>query len=121
MKYFTLRELKASQKATQLNIDNSATFTAKHIIDRNLIILVNRVLDPAREKLCGPIIVNSGYRCQVLNDTLAGSSSNSMHMLGRAADIRPMDSNRLDELYTILENLPHTELIKYTNFIHVSL
>ena len=86
-------------------------------VEGNLMALVENVLEPAREKLGGPIIVNSGYRCERHNKAVGGVA-NSQHLRGEAADIRCADNNRLAKI--IEENGRFDQLIIYPTFIHVS-
>jgi hypothetical protein len=85
--------------------------------EENLMALVENVLEPAREKLGGPIIVNSGYRCERHNKAVGGVA-NSQHLRGEAADIRCADNKRLAKI--IEENGRFDQLIIYPTFIHVS-
>ena len=48
--------------------------------------LVDRALEPLRQALGLPIKVNSGYRCQLVNNLVLGRE-NSQHLKGEAADI----------------------------------
>jgi uncharacterized protein YcbK (DUF882 family) len=41
-----------------------------------------------REYLNEPIKLTNAYRCQKHNDSIKGSSNNSQHILGKAADIK---------------------------------
>lgn len=82
MKYFTIKELCDSDTAKRRGIKNIPTPE----IERNLAALVDNVLDPLREAWGRPIIVNSGYRCDVLNKAVGGVPT-SQHRLGQAADI----------------------------------
>lgn len=78
------------------------------------------LLDMIRERF-GPIIVNSGFRC-VTHNTAVGGSANSMHMQGKAADIRTKNVTvTVDELADFAESLlPGTgAVIRYKNFVHV--
>ena len=86
MKYFTIKELCASFKATQLGIKNEPT---KQVLV-NLESLVLNILDPLRAAWGGGIIVTSGYRSVALNKAVGGSPS-SAHRYGLAADIVPAD------------------------------
>lgn len=86
-------------------------------VEGNLMALVENVLEPAREKLGGPIIVNSGYRCVRYNRDVGGVA-NSQHLRGEAADIRCADNKRLAKI--IVENGRFDQLIIYPTFIHVS-
>ena len=63
----------------------------------NIEALVCEVLDPAREKLGSPIVVNSGYRCPKHNKEVGGVP-NSQHMRGEACDIRCTDNKRLVQI-----------------------
>lgn len=82
MKYFTIKELCASDTARRKGIDNEPTPE----IVRNLTALVDNILDPLREAWGKPIIVNSGYRCDALNKAVGGVAT-SQHRLGQAADL----------------------------------
>ena len=86
MKYFTIKELCASLKATQLGIKNEPSKAAL----TNLESLVLNILDPLRAAWGGGIIVTSGYRSAALNKAVGGSPS-SAHRYGLAADIVPAD------------------------------
>lgn len=48
--------------------------------------LVDRALEPIRQQLGLPIKVNSGYRCQLVNNMVGGVKT-SQHLRGEAADI----------------------------------
>lgn len=86
-------------------------------IDENIASLIEEVLDPARERLGRPIIVNSGFRCPVHN-AVVGGVYNSQHVKGEAADIRCDDNRRLAKL--IVEAGRFDQLIIYPSFVHVS-
>ena len=86
MKYFTLKELCASAKATALGIKNEPTKAAV----LNLESLVLNILDPLRAAWGGAIKVTSGYRSAALNKAVKGSPT-SAHRYGYAADIVPAD------------------------------
>ena len=83
----------------------------------NVKALVCEVLDPVREKLGMPIVVNSGYRCEKHNKDVGGVK-NSQHLRGEAADIYCQDNERLKQL--IIENGKFDQLITYPTFLHVS-
>lgn len=92
-------------------------------IEENIASLVDNVLEPARERLGKPIVVNSGFRCPVHNAAVGGVA-NSQHMKGEAVDITCEDNKRLAE---IIEQLgKYDQLIRYKRpggsirFIHVS-
>lgn len=116
--HFTLEEFQYSSTAQRYGLKNEAPRFAVE----NLKQLCSRVLEPARESLRCPIYVSSGYRSQKLN-SLVGGVDNSFHCYGRAADIRPSNPELLNDLFDVLNRLPHQELIFYRdkNFIHVAL
>ena len=94
MKHFTIRELTKSRTAAKLGIDNTPTPE----ITRRLNALVDKVLDPLREKFGAPIIVTSGYRSPKVNAATPGASKTSQHMQGEAADIRTVSDSREDNM-----------------------
>ena len=92
-------------------------------VEENLEALVSNVLEPVRERLGKPIVVNSGFRCPIHNAAVGGVA-NSQHMKGEAVDITCEDNKRLAE---IIEQLgKYDQLIRYKRpgggirFIHVS-
>lgn len=80
--HFTLAELTASQHAARRGIDNTPDETSMIALTE----LCRNVLDPLRDALGVPVVVNSGYRSPRVNKAVGGSK-NSQHMLGEAADI----------------------------------
>ena len=115
MKYFTLQELKRSETAERLGIDN----TPDAEVVGHLETLVERLLDPLREAFGRPIIVTSGYRCPELNKAVGGSPT-SAHLQGYAADLVPKDGNvqRFLEFtywWLLREGKPYDQLIAETN------
>ena len=88
-------------------------------IEDNLKALVEEVLNPARERLGRPIVVNDGYRCPLHNASVGGAP-NSQHIHGEAADIRS-STGSVTTLGKIIEQLGNfDQLIYYPTFIHVS-
>lgn len=112
MKYFSCNEFKC-RCCGQLPAKAKANVEA----------LVDNVLDPAREEFDGPVVVNSGYRCQKHNLEVGGVV-NSQHMKGEAADVCCEDNEKLAEI--IETNGKYDQLIRYKGaggkirFIHVS-
>ena len=106
--FFKLSEFTYSATAQARHIENVPSAEAV----RNLELLTKNVLDPLREAWGGPIIINSGYRCDELNKAVGGVE-NSYHRLGMAADIRPKDG-RLERLYEIIEGMFMDGLIGLT-------
>ena len=86
-------------------------------VERNLVSLVGEVLEPVRERLGRPIIVNSGYRCPIHNAAVGGVA-NSQHLRGEAADLHCYDNRRLARI--IVEQGRYDQLIIYPTFVHVS-
>ncbi len=79
--HFTLAEMTASNKATQLGLDNTP---APELMPR--LVLLADMLERIRTTLGAPITVTSGYRGQLLNRAVGGVTS-SDHTQGHAADI----------------------------------
>ena len=133
MKYFTLNEFQESLTANLHGIDN----TVPQIATYQLEWLCQIALDPLRELIGGPIVVTSGYRCPQLNQKVGGSDT-SFHLLGQAADIRPLDMDRYADVCAILRqckeqgeawkkdpSLPQppvifTEAIIYPTWFHIA-
>lgn len=106
MKYFTIKELCASNTAKAKGIDNTPTAEAISNLEK----LVDNVLDPLREWYGKPIYISSGYRCPKLNKAVGGVA-NSFHTKGFAADIDMGDKNDNQPIFDYIKNnLPFTEL-----------
>ena len=119
MKYFTIEEMTKSSTAPATHIDNTPNQT---VID-NLTKLIEAVLDPLREWWGGPIKVNSGYRCEALNEAVGSKAKKSQHLYGEAADITVGSKTENEKLFNyIKDNLPFDQLINESNFswVHVS-
>lgn len=112
--YFSFKELVSTSTGLPNDVD-----TDSHLA--NLASLWN-TLNYIRGEFGAPIIVNSAYRTDAVNKQVGGAKR-SLHKQGRAADIRPKDSSRLDELWNQLYkyNDSYSELIKYPTFIHVAI
>lgn len=121
MKFFTIKELTKSDVAIRKGISNTPSEQEL----KNLVDLVENVLDPLREAYGKPIIVTSGYRCDRLNKVVGGSNK-SQHKFGQAADIRTVEDTVEEnkKLYDLIIelNLPFDQLIDEHNFdwVHVS-
>ena len=83
-KYFSLKELCASDVATKKKIDNFPSWS----VVQHLSELTEKILEPLRLAWGSPIKVTSGYRCDALNKAVKGVST-SAHMRGYAADLQP--------------------------------
>ena len=80
--HVSFKEGVKSHTATRLNIDN-----APSDLDLvNMKIIAEKVFEPLREFVGGPIAINSFYRSPKLNSAIGGSTS-SQHCSGRALDI----------------------------------
>lgn len=118
-KYFTYSELTKSETAKKLKIDNEP----KEEATKDNVIELMRFLDKIREgwtEECEEngygdpaIIVNSGYRCEALNEAIKGSKT-SEHMLGTAADIEPKNGRNkefFEWLVHFIADTPFSQII----------
>lgn len=111
MKYFAMKEFECKD-GCQMPSEVRA----------NIVALVEHVLDPVRERLAKPIIVNSGYRCPKHNLKVGGAVG-SQHMKGEAADMRPVQGSGFtvqDLARVIVANGRWDQMILYPTFVHVS-
>lgn len=117
MKYFTFDELTYSRTAVENSLSNRPGATERD----NLAQLVERLLDPLRERLGEPIAILSGYRSPEVN-TLVGGVPDSQHTLGEAADCYCLAGP--ERLLAVLRasGLPFDQAIVYRrrNFLHLS-
>lgn len=117
MKYFTFDELTYSRTAVENGLLNKPGATERD----NLAQLVERLLDPLRERLGEPIAILSGYRSPEVN-TLVGGVPDSQHTLGEAADCYCLAGP--ERLLAVLRasGLPFDQAIVYRrrNFLHLS-
>ena len=109
MKYFTEKELGIE--------------VANAIVKKNMNTLVNKVLDPLREKV-GPIRINSGYRSPEHNKRVGGSPT-SQHCKGEAVDIFPLEKDIDDVFALIIREFKYDQVILERNnrgsrWIHIS-
>lgn len=117
MKYFTFDELTYSRTAVENGLLNKPGATERD----NLAQLVERLLDPLRERLGEPIAILSGYRSPEVN-SLVGGVPDSQHTLGEAADCYCLAGP--ERLLAVLRasGLPFDQAIVYRrrNFLHLS-
>lgn len=122
--YFTIEELCQSETAELYNIDN----TPSEEIKDNLSILID-FLNPIRDAWGSAIIVNSGYRCDELNEKVGGSDT-SVHKIGFAADLWPKNGKIEEFKIFIKEYLQNNNLMwdqllyeksKYSEWVHIGL
>lgn len=119
-KNFTLDEMCRSSVARRLHLKN--TPSPKEVA--NLKVLCEKVLQPLRDYLGAPVIINSGYRSPELNRVIAGAHG-SQHVKGEAADIRCVNRKYAEHIVSIiLMNLEFDQLIlekkKGAIWVHVS-
>lgn len=120
-KNFALAEMCKSKKAKELRIKNVPS--PKEVA--RLKALCQNVLQPLRDYMGEPIIINSGFRSPELNKKVGGVRD-SQHLIGEAADINCKGSleyaNRIIEF--IMMNLKFDQLIlersKGAFWVHVS-
>ena len=94
--HFSLEEL----TTTKTGISN-----IPHENDINqLRILCRDILEPLRDKIGKPIIIDSAFRSAAVNRAVGGVS-NSQHLLGQAADI--YSSVQISWLWNALKSLVH--------------
>ena len=96
---------------------------ANAIVKKNMNTLVDKVLDPLREKV-GAIRVNSGYRTPAYNKQIGGAT-NSQHCRGEAADIFPLEKDIDDVFSMIIREFKYDQVILEKNnagsrWIHIS-
>ena len=77
------------------------------------------LLEPAR-LMVGPIIINSGFRCEAVNRQVGGVR-NSQHLVGQAADIRPKDPVQFQTLVEFFRKWEYTDqLLTGSSWLHIS-
>ena len=104
-KNFTIGELTKSQTAERRGITNIPDATAVY----NLKNLAEKILQPVRNKF-GSFMVSSGYRCPELSISI-GSSKDSQHCKGQAADFEVANVDNYDLAVWIKDNLEYDQLI----------
>lgn len=117
-KDFSYREFEASETARRRGICNVITdFAVRDAVKE----LAERVLQPLRDKAGRPLHINSGYRCEALNEAVGGVPT-SQHVKGEAADVAAEDPLALASL---VRNTPEIwreidQMIVYPTFVHLS-
>lgn len=124
MKYFTFRELLRSETAIKNDVANMPFLYGEYQVYKNLEILVDKLLDPIRERFATPVIITSGYRCKRLNELVKGVED-SQHREGKAADFyfAGFTAKEMTQaFFEISENFDFDQLIYYKkrHFIHIS-
>ena len=86
----------------------------------NMIYGCRQLLEPAREAISCPIIINSGFRNPRVNAQVGGVK-NSQHLQGWAADIRPQDPAQFQRLVAFLKTHTQTDqLLTGPGWLHIS-
>lgn len=124
MKHFTFRELLHSNVALQNDVLNLPPREDAARIYFNLVVLVDNLLEPIRERFAVPMIITSGYRCKRLNK-LVGGVDNSQHMKGEAVDFCFAGFSKKEmaaAFFEIAEEFNFDQLIYYKKkgIIHIS-
>lgn len=103
-RYFDLEELLTSSTARQKSIENLPSWTiVEHLND-----FACEVLDPLREAWGSGIRITSGFRSPKLNSAVGGVAG-SIHQIGYAVDMVPMNG-KFDEFVAFLKEwLPKFE------------
>ena len=119
----TYAEAIHSQTAKRRGIDN----TPNPAQVENMKLLAEKVFEPLRKWVGGPIKINSMFRSEELNKAIGGSSS-SQHCKGMAMDIDDVYGHKTNaEMYEYIKNnLDFDQIIwefgtdKNPNWVHVS-
>ena len=120
-KNISYKEATHSNYAKQFGIVNKPK--TEHI--ENMQVLAEKVFEPLREWVGGPIKVNSMFRSEKLNTALKGSYTSS-HLSGEALDITSLGlKTNLEMFHYIKDNLDFDQLIwefgaANPKWIHVS-
>ena len=122
-KHVSYKEGVYSITATRLGIDNTPGDDQLHFME----IIAEKVFEPLREWVGGPIKINSFYRCPELNKAIGGSAT-SQHCKGQAMDIDDALGRATNaEMFNwIKENLDFDQMIwefgddDNPNWIHIS-
>lgn len=122
-KNITLKEATKSNTAQRLGIDN----TPGDYELSNMELVANKIFQPLREWVGGPIRVNSFYRSEELNKAIGGSSR-SQHCEGRAIDLDDVHGHKTNaEMFNYIKSyLSFDQLIwefgdeENPDWIHVS-
>ena len=103
---FSLKEMVKSQTAERKGINNNPS--EDHM--NNLKLLCENVLDPGIEHVGKEVTVSSGYRSPELCEAI-GSSKNSQHAKGQAADFEIFDVSNQELVIWIDKNLDYDQMI----------
>ena len=122
-RHISYKEGVYSTTATRRGIIN----VPKQEIKKNMELIAEKVFEPLRKWVSGPIRINSFFRCPELNKAIGGSYT-SQHCKGQAMDIDDTNCKKTNaEMYEwIKENLDFDQMIwefgtdKNPSWVHVS-
>ncbi len=122
-KHVSYKEGVYSITATRLGIDNTPEDNQLHFME----IIAEKVFEPLREWVGGPIKINSFYRSPELNTAIGGSAT-SQHCKGQAIDIDDTfgKATNAEMFHWIKENLDFDQMIwefgddDNPNWVHIS-
>jgi hypothetical protein len=122
--HITYAESIHSNTAKRKGIDNTPSAAQVEVMK----ITAEKIFEPLRKFVGGPIKVTSMFRSPALNEAIGGSSKTSQHMKGQAMDLDDVYGYKTNaEMYQwIKENLNFDQLIwefgtdMNPNWIHVS-
>ena len=122
-KHISFKEATISRTATRLNIDNEPN---KEQLT-NMKLVAEKVFEPLRKWVGGPIKINSFFRSPKLNKAIGGSSK-SQHCKGYAIDLDDTFKHKTNaEMFNwIKDNLNFDQMIwefgddNNPNWVHVS-
>ena len=121
--HITYAEAIHSNTAKRKGIDN----TPSEVQVEAMRLLAEKIFEPLRKWVGGPIKVNSFFRSETLNESIGGASS-SQHCKGQAIDIDDVYGRKTnaDMYHWIQQNLDYDQMIwefgtdMQPNWIHVS-
>jgi hypothetical protein len=121
--HITYAEAIHSNTAKRKGIDNTPSETQVEAMK----LLAEKIFEPLREWVGGPIKVNSFFRSEALNESIGGAST-SQHCKGQAIDIDDVYGRKTnaDMYHWIQMNLDYDQMIwefgtdMQPNWIHVS-
>ena len=121
--HISLKEGVKSHTATRLNIDN----TPRNLDLINMKTIAEKVFEPLRSWVGGPIAINSFYRSPKLNSAIGGSTS-SQHCIGCALDLDDNYGHKTNaQMFEYVKNnLDYDQIIwefgtdENPNWVHIS-
>ena len=98
--HISYREGTYSATATKHGVDNVPTDEHLEVMK----VTAEKLFEPLREYVGGPIRVNSFYRSEALNNLISGSASRSQHMKGQAMDLDALGGRSNAEMFMIVKD-----------------